>query len=136
MLKFYSNENFPLKMVNLLRSRGYDVVTSYETGQANQGISDSEVLSYATNAGRIVITENRQDFIDLHQTIPDPAGIVICKVDRDYAGKVEILHNFFIQDVQPIENRLLRVMKQNIKGSKQLFVIQEYSKDVGSCPSV
>ena len=42
-------------MVDLLRSRGYDVLTSYETGQANQKIPDYEVLMYAINAGRVVI---------------------------------------------------------------------------------
>ena len=128
MLKFYSTENFPIEMVNLLRARGYDVLTSYEAGQANQKIPDDEVLMYATNAGRIVITENRQDFINLHFTTLNHAGIVICKADRDYAGKVQVLHDFFTQDKQPMDNRLLRVMKQNLKGSPQTFILQEYPK--------
>ena len=128
MLKFYSNENFPIEMVNLLRGRGYDVLTSYEAGQANQKIPDDEVLMYATKAGRIVITENRQDFINLHFTTSNHAGIVICKADRDYAGKVQVLHDFFTQDKQPMDNRLLRVMKQNLKGSPQIFILQEYPK--------
>ena len=128
MLKFYSNENFPIEMVNLLRGRGYDVLTSYEAGQANQKIPDDEVLMYATKAGRIVITENRQDFINLHFTTSNHAGIVICKADRDYAGKVQVLHDFFTQDKQPMDNRLLRVMKQNLKGSPQTFILQEYLK--------
>ena len=128
MLKFYSNENFPIEMVNLLRARGYDVLTSYEAGQANQKIPDDEVLMYATNAGRIVITENRQDFINLHFTTSNHAGIVICKADRDYAGKVQVLHDFFTQDKQPMDNRLLRVMKQNLKGSPQTFILQKYPK--------
>jgi predicted nuclease of predicted toxin-antitoxin system len=129
MLKFYSNENFPIAMVDLLRSRGYDVLTSYEAGQANQKIPDDEVLMYATNAGRVVITENRQDFINLHCTTSNHPGIIICKADRDYAGKVQVLHDFFTQDTQPMDNRLLRVMKQNIKGSQQTFILQEYPKD-------
>ncbi|MEG3931770.1 MULTISPECIES: DUF5615 family PIN-like protein [unclassified Microcoleus] len=128
MLKFYSNENFPIAMVDLLRARGYDVLTSYEAGQANQKIPDDEVLMYATNAGRVVITENRQDFINLHSTTSNHAGIVICKADRDYAGKVQVLHEFFTQDTQPMDNRLLRVMKQNLKGSQQTFILQEYPK--------
>ena len=128
MLKFYSNENFPIAMVDLLRSRGYDVLTSYEAGQANQKIPDDEVLRYATNVGRIVITENRQDFINLHFTTSSHAGIVICKADRDYAGKVQVLHDFFTHDTQPMDNRLLRVMKQNLKGSQQTFILQEYPK--------
>ncbi|MEG5051196.1 MULTISPECIES: DUF5615 family PIN-like protein [unclassified Microcoleus] len=128
MLKFYSNENFPIAMVDLLRARGYDVLTSYEAGQANQKIPDDEVLMYATNAGRVVITENRQDFINLHSTTSNHAGIVICKADRDYAGKVQVLHEFFTQDTQPMDNRLLRVMKQNLKGSQQTFIPHEYPK--------
>jgi predicted nuclease of predicted toxin-antitoxin system len=128
MLKFYSNQNFPIEMVNLLRGRGYDVLTSYESGQANQKIPDNEVLMYATNAGRTVITENRQDFINLNFTTSNHAGIVICKADRDYAGKVQVLHDFFTQDKQPMDNRLLRVMKQNLKGSPQTFILQEYPK--------
>ncbi|HAX76935.1 MAG TPA: hypothetical protein DCY88_14125 [Cyanobacteria bacterium UBA11372] len=76
MLKFYSNENFPIDMVYLLRSLGYDVLTSYEAGQANQKIPDEQVLIYATNAGRIVITENRQDFIDLHFTTSNHTVII------------------------------------------------------------
>ncbi|MFB2979785.1 DUF5615 family PIN-like protein [Microseira sp. BLCC-F43] len=128
MLKFYSNENFPMEMVYLMRSLGYDVLTSYEAGQANQKIPDEGVLIYATNAGRIVITENRQDFIELHFTTSNHTGIVICKADRDYAGKVQALHNFFTQDTQPMDNRLIRVMKQNVKGSQQAFTIHEYSK--------
>ena len=76
MLKFYSNENFPIDMVYLLRSLGYDVLTSYEAGQANQKIPDEQVFIYATNAGRIVITENRQDFIDLHFTTSNHVLII------------------------------------------------------------
>ncbi|WP_427163036.1 DUF5615 family PIN-like protein [Aliinostoc sp. HNIBRCY26] len=81
-LQFYSNENFPIAMVNLLRAEGYDVLTSYETGQANQGISDDVVLQYATKIGRILITENRQDFIDLHRIVSNHAGIMLHKSSK------------------------------------------------------
>ncbi|BAY90728.1 MULTISPECIES: DUF5615 family PIN-like protein [Nostocales] len=127
-LQFYSNENFPIAMVNLLRAEGYNVLTSYETGQANQGISDDVVLQYATKMGRILITENRQDFIDLHRIVSNHAGIIIFKSDRDYAGKVKAIIDFLNEDSRTLENRLLRVMKQNIKAVGQIFVIQEYGK--------
>lgn len=111
-----------------MRSRDYDVLTSYEAGQANKKIPDNVVLEYATHAGRIAIAENRQDFLTLHSTTSNHAGIVICKADRDYAGKVQALHDFLTRDTFPMANRLLRVMKQNIKGSQQAFIIREYSK--------
>ena len=44
MARLYSNENFPRPVVEALRHRGHDVLTSLEAGRANQGIPDDEVL--------------------------------------------------------------------------------------------
>ena len=123
---FYSNENLVLEMVNILRSLGYKVITSYDAGQANQGIPDDQVLNYATQNGLILITFNRDDFIKLHQSGLQHAGIIICKTDRDYQGQVKTLHEY-LQNETILTNRLIRIKKQNIKGlEKQIFVIQEY----------
>ncbi|MFN6470626.1 MAG: DUF5615 family PIN-like protein [Nostoc sp. SerVER01] len=56
MANLYSNENFPLEIVRFLRQFGYDVLTSYEAGQANQGIPDDAVLLFATQENRILVT--------------------------------------------------------------------------------
>ena len=48
MARLYSNENFPLPVVEALRRRGHDVLTTLEAGQANRGIPDDEVLRFAT----------------------------------------------------------------------------------------
>jgi hypothetical protein len=45
MAHFYSNENFPLPVVDELRKKGHNVLTIQETGKANQAMSDEEVLS-------------------------------------------------------------------------------------------
>ncbi|MDY6785924.1 MAG: hypothetical protein SW833_25815 [Cyanobacteriota bacterium] len=74
------------------------------------------------------IAENRQDFINLHSTTSTHAGIVVFKADRDYIGKVQTIHTFFSQDKRPMDNRLLRVMKQNVKGRQQAFIVREYLK--------
>lgn len=66
MIKFYSNENLSLGLVNQLRQLGYSVLTSYDAGRANQRITDLSVLKDATTDGRCVITFNRNDFIELH----------------------------------------------------------------------
>jgi hypothetical protein len=54
MVKLYSNENFPMDIVSELRRLGYDVLTSYDAGQANQGIPDEDVLAFATQQERAV----------------------------------------------------------------------------------
>ncbi len=125
-LRFYSNENFPIAMVNVLRSTGYDVLTSYEAGQANQRIPDDQVLHYATLENRILITENRQDFIDLHRSGLCHCGLIVVKADRDYVGKSKVITRFLEQDDRPLTNRLLRVMKQNMKTIGPSFIVQEY----------
>lgn len=46
--KFYANENLSTDLVKALRHLGYDVLTSYEAGNANQRIPDDQVLQTAT----------------------------------------------------------------------------------------
>ncbi|MGK7872793.1 MAG: DUF5615 family PIN-like protein [Xenococcaceae cyanobacterium] len=127
MTRFYANENFPLDLVKALRQLGYDVLTSYESGQANQSIDDENVLKFAQERGRVVITLNREDFISLHRQGIKHSGIFICKEDRDYQGQALKIHEFLLNETQSLERRLIRVKKQNRKGiATQIFVIEEY----------
>lgn len=134
MIKLYSNENFPLDIVIELRKLGYDVLTSYDAGQANQGISDEDVLTFATQQQRVVITLNRDDFIALHRSGMAHKGIIICKTDRDYIGQAQTLHAYLQQELsestgETLSDRLIRVKKQNQpKSNRQAFIIQEYMR--------
>jgi len=126
MFKFYANENFPQIMVKLLREEGYDILTSKEAGQANQGIPDQSVLEFGIETNRIIITLNRDDFILLHRQISQHSGIIICKTDRDYQGQITFLHQY-LQSQMSLENCLIRIKKQNQRKSNQpTFIIQEY----------
>ena len=88
-MRFYSNENFPLPVVESLRELGHDVLTSAEAGNANQGIPDEEVLNYATAEKRILLTLNRRDFIALHKSAAAHAGIVVCTFDGDFPAQAK-----------------------------------------------
>lgn len=123
---FYSNENFALDMVKMLRELGHTVITSYDAGQANKGMPDDEVLSYATQRKLVLITFNRDDFIKLHRSGLEHTGIIVCKTDRDYKGQIKTLHEY-LQTQSSLENRLIRIKKQNQKGTnEQIFIVQEY----------
>ncbi len=123
---FYSNENFVLDMVEMLRRLGHTVITSYDAGQANQSIPDNEVLYFATRNNLAVITFNRDDFIELHNNGIQHSGIIICKTDRDYQGQVNFLDEY-LQNQESLINRLIRIKKQQKKGFRQqIFVTQEY----------
>ena len=127
MTRFYSNENFPLDLVKELRQLGYDVLTSIDAGQANQSISDENVLKFAQERERVVITLNREDFITLHRESQEHSGIIICKEDRDYLRQANKIHEFILNDNQPLKGRLIRIKKLQQKGSStQVFVVQEY----------
>jgi hypothetical protein len=55
------------------------VLTSDQAGRANQGIRHDEMLAYATDNQRSVVTLNRGDFVALHRSGIDHAGISGCK---------------------------------------------------------
>ncbi len=83
MARLYANENFPQRVVKLLRTLGHDVLTVMEVGNAGQRIPDEEVLTFAINNNRAVLTLNRRDFIRLHTLNPDHTGIIVCTEDLD-----------------------------------------------------
>lgn len=127
MTRLYSNENLAIDLVEALRKFNHDILSSYDAGQANQGIPDDEVLEYATLNDRCVITFNRDDFVALHRNGVSHAGIIICKDDRDYLGQAQALHDYLAIQVERLHNRLIRVQRQNQqKSSQKLFVIREY----------
>ena len=92
MTRLYSNENFPLPVVEALRRFGHDVLTTHDTGKSNAGIPDDEVLRFATANDRAVITHNRQDFIRLHRQNPDHAGIIVCTDNPDFPELASKVH--------------------------------------------
>lgn len=128
VFELYANENLAFVMVEQLRHLGHDVLTSLDVGNANRAIADDDVLRYATTNQRIVVTFNRDDFIQLHKSGISHAGIIIRKDDRAYIEQAIALHEFLCQQ-QSMENRLVRVKQRNQpKTRNPIFTIQEYSR--------
>lgn len=63
-----------------------------EAGKAEQAIPDSEVLKFASDDNRCVLTFNRKHFIRLHGKNPDHAGIVVCTYDPDFPALAQRIH--------------------------------------------
>ena len=108
MARLYSNENFPLPVVQGLRNLGHDVLTVREAGKADQAIPDDEVLAFATAELRVVLTLNRRDFIHLHAAQPNHAGIIVCTYDVDFIGQAQRIHEA-IEVESTLEGQLFRV---------------------------
>ncbi len=112
MAAIYANENFPRRVVEALRTLGHDVLTSQEAGRANQMVPDEEVLSFAVEQGRAVLTLNRLDFFRLHRdTGGRHAGIIACTRDdadpKGFAGRIDAA----IRSVDSLQGQLLRVVR-------------------------
>lgn len=106
--RLYSNENIPLPVVVALRDFGHDVLTSLEAGKANNAIPDDEVLRFASENQRAVITHNRQDFIRLHRLDSNHSGIVVCTVDTDFPALASRIHAQLLS-IDSLQGQLLRI---------------------------
>lgn len=108
MVRLYSNENFPLPVVEHLRALGYDVLTVQETGKADQAWPDSEVLAFAAHDNRVLLTLNRLHFIRLHSEQPAHAGIVVCTFDPNFNAQAERIHRSLVSR-DSLAGQLVRV---------------------------
>ena len=109
-ITLYSNENFPLPVVTELRQLGYDVLTIQETGKAELAMPDEEVLAFAIEEGRAVLTLNRKHFIRLHKQQSEHAGIIVCSFDSDFVGQAHRIHET-IGSKTHLKGQLVRVKR-------------------------
>ncbi|MEG3935792.1 MULTISPECIES: DUF5615 family PIN-like protein [unclassified Microcoleus] len=110
MVRLYADENFPLVIVELLRICGHDVLTVQEAGNGGLGMPDEDVLAFAINHNRAVLTRNWDDFRHLHRLQPDHKGIIICKEDLNIERQATLI-NEAISTVENLTGKLIRVIR-------------------------
>ena len=110
MTRIYANENFPRRVVEELRKLGHDVLTTEEAGKSNQAIPDDEVLAFAIEERRAVLTLNRWDFVKLHKEISDHGGVIVSSQDADAVGHAARIHDA-LKDTENLSGQLIRVNK-------------------------
>jgi predicted nuclease of predicted toxin-antitoxin system len=106
--RLYSNKNFPQEVVEVLRQLGHDVLTTHQAGKSNQSIEDDEVLAYASEISRTILTINRRDFIRLHRQSSNHAGIIVCTQDSDVLGQAARIDEA-IRSAGELPGQLIRV---------------------------
>lgn len=112
MAYLYANENFPLQVVEALRALGHDVLTSFDAGNANQSFPDEQVLNFAIQNRRSLLTINRRDFIRLHMINSDHAGIIVCSQDADISSQAERIHQA-ITSQPSLAGQLIRIHRSS-----------------------
>ncbi|BAZ82146.1 DUF5615 family PIN-like protein [Sphaerospermopsis kisseleviana CS-549] len=113
MVRLYADEQFPRVVSELLRNFGHDVLTVQEAGKANQSIPDEEVLNFAIQEERAILTLNRYDFIRLHRLQPNHSGIIVCTNDSDRNRMSQRLHEA-ISQAGNLAGKLIRVVRPSI----------------------
>jgi Domain of unknown function (DUF5615) len=108
MARLYADEQFPRPVVEYLRSLGEDILTVQEAG--NAGASDPDVLSFAIANNRAVLTQNRRDFVRLHRSQTNHAGMIICSDDQNFARLAEQVYAA-ISAEEPLQGKLIRVVR-------------------------
>jgi len=108
MARLYADEQYPLPVVEFLRPLGHDVLTVQEAGNAGLGIPDEDVLAFAVSNERAVLTLNRGDFIRLHRSQPNHAGIIICTQDSNWERQATRI-NEAISALDTLNGKLIRV---------------------------
>lgn len=114
MARLYADEDFPLPVVEELRSLGHDVLTIHETGQAGQAKPDETVLAFAFAAQRAVLTLNRKHFIRLHASRRDHEGVIVCTFDPDFVAQAKRIHAA-IGSEKRLSGQLVRVNRPPIE---------------------
>jgi len=109
-MALYADENFPLRVIAELRRLGFDVLTAFEDGRANQSITDRVILARATELARAILTLNRRDFKRLHLEMPEHSGIIICTEDPDRVGQAQRIAEA-IKEARGLGNKLIRVYR-------------------------
>ena len=92
MALLYGDENFDVQTMELLRQLGHDTLTVRDAGQGNQGTPDHDILAFASENKRAVVTFDRRDYFRLHQANSAHGGIVACTYDVDSAGLAARIH--------------------------------------------
>lgn len=65
-IELYLDEDVDILVADLIRARGFSVLTTRQAGQLHA--NDSRQLAYAASHNRTLLTHNRADFEALHQT--------------------------------------------------------------------
>lgn len=108
MARLYSNENFPLPVVEELRRLGHDVLTIQETGKSGLSFPDKAVLDFGCAEARAILTINRKHFIHLHNSQPHHTGIIVCTFDPDFIGQARRIH-VAIESHSQLSGQLIRI---------------------------
>ena len=113
MARLSGDENFDVQALAALHSLGHDSLTARDAGKVNQRIPDQEVLAFASEQDRAVVTFDRRDYFRLHKENPAHAGIIACTYDADSYALAERIHESIVVENDMLANKFIKVYRSN-----------------------
>ena len=88
-MRLLADENLNRREVNILRSRGHDLVWIEEE---TPGIDDQMVLSRATSEGRVLLTSDKGHFgrLIFQNKQKAPFGVILFRIQRNNRSPSEV----------------------------------------------
>jgi hypothetical protein len=108
MARLYANENFPLPVVEELIRLGHDVLTTIAAGNAGRAIPDEQVLGFAVQDKRALLTLNRRHFLRLVRDGAPHAGLIACTFDPDFLRQAASIDAAIAQR-RGLDGQILRI---------------------------
>jgi len=103
MLRFLADENIFPSTLQIIRSKGYDVLGIKEINFS--GITDAEVIQLAQKEDRVLLTLDRH-FTNIFLFPPSQTpGIVVVRVKPAVPAKVDAIVAQFLEHLKPEEVR-------------------------------
>jgi len=92
-IHLYFDEDVSIRIVDNLRTRGFDVLSSREADMS--GRSDDEQMLYAVSQHRAIVTHNRTDFESQHAKFVNQGlkhyGVIVAKRRKDQEVVIKLL---------------------------------------------
>lgn len=111
-MKFLANENIPLASVKLLQ----EIYDASSVSQEKRGISDIEVLTWAHDEHRIILTFDRDygELIYKHK-LPIPGGVVYFRFDPQSPSEPFHILQSVIDSKLKLENKYSVIERDKIR---------------------
>ena len=112
-MKFLTDENISLGIVEFLRSAGYDIVSIIED---SPGAEDLEVLTKANRGKRILITADK-DFGNLiyQHNFPHKGVILLRLIDETNKNKIRVLSSLFKTYKKELKNKFVVATEDKVR---------------------
>jgi len=104
-------------LVRLLKASGHDVLTINDLDMA--GTPDEEVLAFAKQKSRLVLTRNCDDFEALHENNADHSRILL--VYRDANKSKDMTYEAIVRAINNIEAAGVTFSKQCIRLNQWMY---------------